>query len=104
MKGHKHIEALENDVKQALKTGAKIDLIKQVYKFSFMMFDVSDPNELISIQLLELAKEQQPISFEMTSTKAAFSTNEMDYGSELPQFTWDGLSDYEKTFATDSKK
>lgn len=101
MKGHKHIGALQKDVKRALKSGTDFEFIKSVYKYSFMMFDVVDPDEFISIQMLEVAKEQQAKTFSMFHIKEPFSKNEMDYGSELPQFKWNELSIYEKSFATD---
>jgi len=100
MKGHKHIGALKKDIKRALKSGTDFLLIKSVYKYSFMMLEVDCPDSFISEIMLEVAKEQQPVSFAMTHRNKPFSENEMDYGSELPQFKWQELSIYEKSFAS----
>lgn len=103
MKGHKTKANLKKDIISALKSGFKISSLKENYNFSFIMLDV-DPDEFIQDCLLNVAEQAVHNSIDNFQRKQPFSHNEMDYGSDLPQFKWNDLSKYEQSFATDSRK
>ena len=104
MTGHKHIGSLKKEIKRAVRSGADFNLIKSIYDYSFKLLSIKDPDSLINEMILEVAKENHKSNPIMEQIKQPYSTNEIDYGSELPQFKWQELSIYEKSFATDSKK
>ena len=83
MTGHKHIGALQKDIRRSLNVNTKIDKIKEVYRFSFVALEIDDIDQFIFDEVMKVTPERIGI---MTEIKQPFSDNEMDYGFEFPEY------------------